>query len=148
MDANSIVKGDELMLFIDGSSVAFATAHTLTINGNAVDISSKDFGYWGASQIGNITWEITSENLYSTTSYFTLFESMVAKEPIDIVFGVADGYKEAGLGKEDSAWTAPSTGNYLSGQAVITSLTANANTGENATYSITLTGQGALTSAS
>jgi len=37
------------------------------------------------------------------------------------------------------------TKNYYSGKAYVTSLTTNANTGENATFSITLTGSGALT---
>jgi len=36
------------------------------------------------------------------------------------------------------------TTSYYSGKAFVTSLTANANTGENATFSITLTGSGAL----
>ena len=60
-----IIKGDELMLFNGEHSIAYATSHTLTISGNAIDISSKDHGFWGASEVGNITWEITSENLWT-----------------------------------------------------------------------------------
>ena len=33
-----IIKGDELMLFNDEKSIAYATSHTLTINGNTIDI--------------------------------------------------------------------------------------------------------------
>ena len=139
----NIIKGDELMLFIDGKSVAFAKSHVLTLTGNSVDISSKDHGGWGASAVGNITWEITSENLYTAAGYSALFDAMVAKDPIDVVFGVASDYNPDGLGSKEN-WTAPSDSGY-SGQVVITSLVANANTGENATFSCTLTGVGALT---
>ena len=74
-----IIKGDELMLFNDEKSIAYATSHTLTINGNTIDISSKDHGFGGASEIGNITWEITSENLFTDKYYTLLFDAMINK---------------------------------------------------------------------
>ena len=58
---NTIVKGDELMLFYQGKSIALATAHTLTLTGNTIDVSSKDHGYWGASEVGNLTWEVSTD---------------------------------------------------------------------------------------
>lgn len=33
-----IIKGDELMLFNGEKSIAYATSHSLTINGNSIDI--------------------------------------------------------------------------------------------------------------
>lgn len=142
----NIIKGDELMIFKGSQALAYATSHTLTITGNTIDISSKDHGYWGASEVGNITWEATTENLYTENDYDALFQAMVAKTPIDIVFAKAanydaDGLKDAGTGVTPS-WT---KGLGYKGKAVISSLTANANTGENATYSATFTGVGALT---
>lgn len=138
----NIIKGDELMLFKDNKSLAYATSHTLTITGNTIDVSSKDHGYWGASEIGNITWEITTENLYTDTDFDALFDAMVAKTPVTIIFGKAGNYNVNGLGNLAN-WT-PGTV-YKTGSAVITSLTANANTGENATFSATFTGVGAIT---
>ena len=131
------------MLFKNNKSLAYATAHTLTVTGNTIDISSKDHGYWGASEIGNITWEVTSENLYTDTDYDALFDVMINKTKINIVFGHALNYNVNGLGS-NANWTPSSTG-YYTGEAYVTSLTANANTGENATFSVTLTGVGALT---
>ena len=87
MSKSTIVKGDEIMLFKDGKSLAYATSHTLSITGNTIDISSKDHGFWGASEIGNITWEITSENLYTDSAFDSLFSVMVAKTPITVTFG-------------------------------------------------------------
>ena len=146
MSKSTIVKGDELMLFKDNKSLAYATSHTLSITGNTVDISSKDHGYWGASEIGNITWEITSENLYVDSEFDNLFTAMVAKSPITVTFGHADNYNANGLGDSSTNWIpyASVGAKYYQGPAIITSLQANANTGENATYSITLTGNGAL----
>lgn len=55
MAANKIIKGRDLMLFDnDGHSYAYATNHTLTITAETVDISSKDHGIWGASEVANI----------------------------------------------------------------------------------------------
>jgi len=144
--STTIVKGDELQLFYNGSAFAWATSHTLTLTGNTVDIATKDHGSWGASEIGNITWEITSENLYCDDDYDMLFDLMVQKEPITVVFAKVSNYDPNGLtraGGEVSAWTYGTT--YRQGNAVISSLTANANTGENATFSLTLTGAGPLT---
>ena len=138
------------MLFMGGNALAYARNHTLTITGNTIDISSKDHGYWGASEVGNLTWEVQTENLYTEDNYDDLFDAMVAKTPVDIVFAQANNYNENGLtavGGSVNSWAA-STTSGRKGKAVITSLTINANTGENATYSATFTGSGPLTKVS
>ena len=138
----TIIKGDELMLFKGDKSLGYSTSHVLTISGSTIDISSKDHGYWGASEIGNITWEITSENFYTDADYDALFSAMINKEKVTVKFGHASDYDVNGLG-ELSYWSPASTGLYT-GEAFITSLTANANTGENATFSVTFSGAGAI----
>lgn len=150
MAASNIIKGDELMIFKDGDALAFATSHTLTVTGNTVDISSKDHGFWGASDIGNITWEATTENLYTEDAYDELFDAMLSKSEVDILFGYAENYNANGLDLDGDAtddrpdaWTYTSSKGYK-GKAIITSLTTNANTGENATFSCTMTGKGAI----
>ena len=140
-----IIKGDELMLFNGEKSIAYATSHTLTINGNSIDISSKDHGYWGASEVGNITWEITSENLYTDKYYGELFDAMVTRSQLTVAFGFASNWDVNGLSGTNAEYTLNKTKTYYTGKVYVTSLTANANTGENATLSITLTGSGALT---
>lgn len=147
--SNTILKGDELMLFYNNEAFAWATSHTLTITGNTLDIATKDHGFWGASEVGKLTWEITTENLYSDDDYDSLFDLMLQKEPITVAFAKVSNYDVNGLtsvGGDVAAWEADNT-EYRSGQAVITSLTVNANTGENATYSATFTGCGPLVKA-
>ena len=160
------IKGDDLMLFNGetGKSYAFATSHTLTITADTADTSSKDHGVWTGNEVAKISWEITSENLYTTEGFDSLFDKMINREAIPVAFGlkqkgradstVADG--DYSTWTPDDCATVPESGNpeapstdkatkdmYM-GSAYITSLTANANTGENATYSVTLTGTGSI----
>lgn len=145
-----ITKGDELMLFYNGKSIAYATAHTLTLASDTIDIANKDLGYWGASEVGKLTWEVTSDNLYSPDGFDALYDIYAGKTPVEIVFGHAGNYNIGGLdavvGENNDAWV-PDTENILKGKAVISNLTVNANTGENATFSATFTGCSALTKA-
>lgn len=146
--SNTVIKGDQLMLFDStGKALAYATSQTLTLTGNTVDVSSKDHGFWGASEVGSITWEITTENLYTDDEYDKLVDMMITAQPVTIAFAKAANYDKNGLvatGGTVESWTQDQT-NYRSGKAIIKSLTLNANTGENATYSATFTGAGALT---
>lgn len=138
----TIVKGDELMLFdAAGHSIAYATNHTLTISGDTQDISSKDHGVWGATSVNKISWEITSENLYTETAFDTLFTSMIGRAPITVYFGMHTAETGTPADGDIAYWT-QNGGHTYTGKAYITSLTANANNGENATFSITLTGVG------
>ena len=138
-----ILKGDELMLFKDGQSIALATSHSLTLTGDAIDENTKDFGLFGSKEINKITWEVTAEHLYSEYDYDALFDLMIAKTKFNVVFGQTN-YDKNGLG-ERAYWENNTNKTYYSGIVFISSLTANANTGENSSFSMTLTGVGAIT---
>lgn len=145
-----IVKGDELMLFKGASALGYATAHTFNITANEISVASKDHGAWGATEIGKLDWECTAECYYTDADYSALFTAMQAKTPITITFAKAGNYSDNGLsgvgsGSNVDNWT--STGGYT-GQALITNLSANANTGEKATFSVTFKGYGAITAVS
>ena len=140
----NITKGDQLMLFVGGKSIAFASAPTLTLTTNTTDIASKDHGIYGAKDVSTITWEITTENLFAESDYATLVDSMLAGQTVDVVFANAASWVKTGIDNSTKTWTPDTTGTQLSGKALITSLTANANTGENATFSATFTGVGAI----
>ena len=61
--AAKIIKGDDLMLFVnvatgatpDYRSIAYATSHVLTLSAEATDTSTKDHGIWGGSEVNKIT---------------------------------------------------------------------------------------------
>jgi len=141
-----IIKGNQLQVFYSGRTFGYATSHTLTITGNTTDIASKDHGEWGGSDISNLTWEVTGEYFYTDMDYDTLFDLMIFKRPVLIKVAKVNNYDDnglLGLGGSQPRWYPAAKGK--SGYAVITSLTANANTGEKASYSITFTGNGPLT---
>lgn len=146
--ANNIIKGRDLMLFDnDGHSYAYATNHTFTMTAETSDISTKDHGVWGAAEISKYSWEITSENLYTTEDYDKLFTAMTAGNAITIRFGLKTPSADPAITPADGNSALPywtSQNSFYQGKALITSLVANANNGENATYSITLTGVGAI----
>ena len=144
----SKIKGGNLMLFIGGNSIAYATNHTLEISAETKDVSNKDEGggNWAAEEVGLLSWSATSENLYSTDgqgkSYEDLYDAMVAKTPIAAVFCLKN--------EADSVTTVPTGGWTTSvpkytGNVIITSLSLNAPNGEYATFTANFTGVGALT---
>lgn len=148
--SKKIVKGNELQIWIGVNDVwlnpKWATSHTISLTGSTLDVATKDHGYWGASEVGNLTWEITAECLYSDNDFDTLFDYMVEKKKLDVVFAEVRNYDANGLtsvGGNVEKWEPAAK--QRKGKCVITSLNANANTGENATYSITFTGSGPLT---
>ena len=142
----SKIKGQELMLFLGGKSIAYATSHTLEISAETADTSNKDEGGgdWASSEISKLSWTASSENLFSAdgkgASYDTLFDYMVKKTAIDAVFGLKS---ETATDVPSEGWTAATTGTYT-GKVVITSLSLNAPNGEYATYSVQFTGVGEL----
>lgn len=146
--ANNIIKGRDLMLFNnDGHAYAFATNHTFTMTAETTDISTKDHGVWGASEVSRYSWEITSENLYTVEDYDSLFTSMIGGAPINVRFGLKENPSDPTQNPADGSyvpghWVSQSS--YYQGKAIITSLVANANNGDNATYSLTLTGVGSI----
>lgn len=153
------IQGHDLMLFAtvqSGTSAVFkslalATNHTLTMNGETVDTSCKDWGKWGHVELNKISWEITSDNLYSE-AISDLYGYFIAGTPIHVKFGlkqVTSGTpEEINTTGITESWELDTTKTYFVGDVLITSLNINASDGDNATYSITMSGVSALTKGS
>lgn len=143
-----LIKGEALMLYIgevNGGTttykpIAYASSHTLSINGDTIDTSSKMSGAWKEFLIGQLNWQVTSESLVSKTSghasFNTLKSLMVAREAIPIKIGhplTSSADFELDASKD-----------VLTGNAIITSLEKTATKGELVQSSITLQGTGEL----
>ena len=139
------IKGGSLMLFVDGKSNAYATNHTLEINAETASTSNKDEGGgdWSSDEINILSWNASSENLYSEdgegNNFEDLFDLMVAKTPIDAVFCKKS---ETATNVPTGGWT-PSVPKYT-GKVIITSLSLNAQNGEYANYTAQFQGVGEL----
>ena len=91
---------------------------------------------------------MTSDNLFSLDgegqNFADLFTLWTERQKIDVVFSLEKDY----LTKTDEVpadgWTPITSGQYK-GKVIITSLEANAPDGDNATYSVSFEGTGALT---
>lgn len=147
--------GADLMLFIGGVSLAFATNHSLTVNVATIDTSTKDngSGRFKDNEAGPIDWSVQSDNVVSDSSdgknTSDLLQLMLNREKVDVIFslqGNADAASKAedGYSVPEGGWT-PSTSNYYKGKALITSCQVNAPLEGKATASVTLTGCGPLT---
>jgi TP901-1 family phage major tail protein len=143
------IQGGDLMLFIGGKSIAYATNHTLEISGDTTDTSNKDEGggKWGSQEVSKINWTVSSENLYSVDgegeNFDDLFDAMVNGTELTAVFSVKSGNTTE---VPDGGWTPGNTSTKYTGKLIVNSLSLNAPNGEYATFTANFTGVGALTS--
>ena len=136
------IKGQELMLFVNGKSIAYATNHTLNLSAELADVSNKDEGSGDGKvqEVKQMSWEATTENLYSVDGYSSLFTLMTAKTPITAVFAPKT---ETDINvPSGGTWTASSG---YTGQVIINSISVNAQVGDYATFTVNFTGVGPLT---
>lgn len=139
------IKGSALMLFVDNKSISYATNHTLEINAETANTSNKDEGSgdWSSDEINILSWNASSENLYSTdgegSNYDQIFDLMVAKTPIDAVFCKKS---ETATDVPTGGWT-PSVPKYT-GKVLVTSLSLNAPVDGYSSYTAQFQGVGEL----
>ena len=153
--ANTITQGTDLMIFIKGGTaqaptytpIACATNHSLSISAETSDTSHKDIvGYWKSSSIKTLSWELSTENLFSVDAtggkaYVDLFDAMTSRTELEVVFGLKSA-SDTTLPWELA--TASADAPQYKGKVVITSLQLNAPNGDNASYTATFTGVGEL----
>lgn len=145
MSKPKAVLGKDLMLFVDSKAIALATSCKLSMSAETIDTQSKDSGIWTEKDIKKLSWNCSSENLFSAdeaaNSYDKLFAMMLARKPIAIKFGIPSNADAGEL--PDGGWSLPASGAY-SGNVLITSLELNAPDGDKATFSASFEGTGAL----
>lgn len=147
----NVINGGDLMLFIGGKSIAFATSHKLSINVETVETTSKDSGgKWVSKAARKISWNMSTENLYSNEgegmTFSDLFDKLTAREPIQAVFCLEKNSAAKVDEVPTGGWIPATTGTY-SGNVIITALEANAPNGDNATFTASFEGVGTLTKA-
>ena len=160
LENKDILKGSALQLFInDGGSqdvcIGFATSHALSITTNTTELSTKSHGDYPAVLPTTVTWEVTAENVYATTSMAKLLGYVKNRTKVTVKFAEVGNYSqkdgaysyeavEPGIIDNDSK-TSWSIGKIIGqGKAYITSYSINAASGDNASISCTFTGCGPL----
>ena len=118
-----VIKGGDMMLFVGGKSIAFATNHTLSISADTKETSSKDSGgLWQTSEVGVLSWSCKSENLYGNDvegiGYLELFDMFKARVPITGIFaleGNSTDFADNKLGAVPTDGWTPKAGDGLTG---------------------------------
>ena len=160
LENKDIFKGSALQLFInDGGSsdvcIGFATSHALSITTNTNELSTKDHGDYPAVLPTTVTWEVTAENVYATTSMTKLLGYVKNRTKVTIKFAEVGNYSQDGGSYsyeavepgiiDNESKTSWSIGKVIGqGKAYITSYSINAASGDNASISCTFTGCGPL----
>lgn len=144
--AATVLRGKKFMVFVNGEATALATSHSLRINTETSDTSTKDHGLWGATEVTRITWEATTEALVTVDSgaesFDSLYATMIAGSPVTLKIGVPANYANSGV--PSGGWSVPTAG-YYTGSALITSLDRNDPNNEDSSFTATFTGVGDLT---
>ena len=138
----NVILGTDLMLFKANKALAVATSCKLTINANAMETSSKDSGKWTSKKAGKLSWNASSDNLFTIADYTELVDAMISRTEVDLQFSTVSN-SDANNDIPSDGWKANTDG--YSGKAIITSIDVNAPDGENATYTVSFEGTGALT---
>lgn len=142
-----LLTGDKLMIYIKTSSptetttpIAFGTNCSIEITADTIDTSNKMSGNWKEYLTGQLGYTVSCDSLLSFTtghmSFTKLKELMVARVPVTFLMSQPS---------TDGNYT--NTTDYVTGSAVITSLTLNANNGEICNCSIQMQGSGELADA-
>ena len=143
MKANAVL-GKDLMLFVGGKALALATSCKLSISAETIDTQSKDSGIWTEKDIKKLSWNGSSENLFSAddkvNGYDVLLDLMLKRKPIEAKFGIPANADSDEV--PSSGWTLPAAS--YSGNVLITNLELNAPDGDKATFSATFEGTGKL----
>lgn len=142
MSKAKAVLGKDFMLFVGGKALALATSCKLSISAETIDTQSKDSGIWTEKDIKKLSWNGSSENLFSAdkgiSGYDTLFDLMLNCQPVEAKFGIPANADASEV--PSGGWSLPAAS--YSGQVLITSLELNAPDGDKTTFSATFEGDG------
>lgn len=143
------VEGKDLMLFLDGNTVALATSCTLNVSRNMDEASSKDDGSWRTVTPGDAQWDISADSLFSPDSednaskqvaFPDLFAALVEGKELEAHFTVVDTPSSNGL--PEGGWI-PKAGGYK-GKCYVNSSSISAAKSSSASSSFSFTGNGPL----
>jgi predicted secreted protein len=136
---DKVIDGGDILLSVQGKVIACATSHSIELTNAVREISCKGSGDFTSAEYGRFSWTASTDALLNLgkdsatyVSYADLMALMIAKT----IVSVESEYDQDG----DAANTLTLTGN-----CIITSISQSAPDSDNASYSVSLQGRGALT---
>lgn len=141
------LKGKNLMVFVDGKTLALARSCNFTVTTNTEDGSTKDDGGYDNQDVVGFSWTASSDNVSTAQpgahelTYDDLLDIQLAGTPVTLVFGVAAN--AGNIEVPDGGWTTPTKGR--TGKAIITNVNVTAANKQNSTFTVDFAGKGPLT---
>jgi len=144
--ATGLLNGTDLLLKVGTTDsneviVAYSTSCSLELSMDEIDQTNKDSGGWKSIIGGLRSWSVSCEALYqneavsSKKAFHDFWEHIgnvtLGRTPVTIELTIT------GASNADANY-------FYSGSAYVTSLSVNGGTEDQSTYSISLTGTGAL----
>jgi predicted secreted protein len=124
--------GKNMLVVIDGVTMAATRSFTLTINSNLIDTTTKDSDAWGDTLYGFKDWEVSFDGLYDPSAVFNaeeVYDAILADDTVFLEMAVIDG---------------TGGGLVFSGNANATGLTMSAAYNDAVTFSGSFKGAGLL----
>jgi len=146
--ATGLLNGTDLVIKMgatDGTDyvVAYATSCSLEISMDEIDQTNKDSSGWKQIIGGTRSWSVSSEALYQNEA-ITGPEKTTFQSFWKYLGDPTDGRKKVYVELSITGATSAANNVYYSGDAYVTSLSVNGGTEDQSTYSVSLTGSGAL----
>ena len=135
---DKVINGSDIVLSVEDKIIACATSHSVELTNAVREISCKGSGDFTSAEYGRFSWTVSTDALLNLgsgatyVSYADLMALMIAKT----VVSIKSEYDQDG----DAANTM-----ILTGDCIITSISQSAPDSDNASYSVSLQGRGALT---
>ena len=140
--ATGLLNGTDLLLKVGSDAtnevvLAFATSCSLEISTDEIDQTNKDSSGWKSIIQGTRSWSVSADAMYqneaeaSKKSFKDFFSNVNNRSKVFVELTIA------GASNADSNV-------FYSGQAYVSSLSVNGGTEDQSTWSISLTGTGAL----
>lgn len=158
----NLMNGADMMLFINGKSIACATNASLTLSTTMLDVTSpghKDIGTGATATAGwddatpqSHSWSASTENLFASdpqgNSFDDLFKAYKQGTSCTAYFGWVQPHNDVGSGgyAAPGSLTYSTSYAYYYGNCVVSNLTANAPYEGKATFTAEFQGKGELSS--
>lgn len=141
MATDGVINGTKFGVYVAGTKVAYATSASISMNHNLRDTSTKDSGGWRDQLEGQRDWEVSVEGMLIFTNLDGTAISGVSFDELYTTYIATRTQFELKFSTEvtgDYKWT---------GQAYLTSLSADTPNEDSSTWSGSFSGTGALTAA-
>lgn len=142
------IMGEQIQVFLSGSTLACATSCSVNISADEIDVSCKDSAGFNSTLPGRVSWTVSSDNLFVIGDYTKLVDAMLSKTILDITFATVSNFNSQTEPDADGhrvptgGWT--SSDDLYHGKVTVSSIDLTADNGSVATYSVTFNGHGAL----